>query len=157
MSSQGRLVGRLAEQSFRAPRSCLIIIFQLYDAEKPFSLKLSTLGIPLLVGIGAVFYLVDSNMLPFFETDNNPEATSPEPAESKPTNPKPKSKHRGYGQCVAFSNEQYKRDMAKFDWIRQQPEVDYGRLRDDRYGKGLNTITSEKLEREKKCFEDGMY
>ena len=47
--------------------------------------------------------------------------------------------------------------MAKFDWIRQQPEVDYGRLRDDRYGKGLNTITREKLEREKKCFEDGMY
>ena len=28
------------------------------------------------------------------------------------------------------------------------PEVDYGRLRDDKYGKGLNTITKEKLERE---------
>ena len=96
-------------------------------------------------------------MLPFFEADNNSEAISPETAESKPTNPKPKTKPRGYGQCVAFSNEQYKSDMAKFDWIRQQSEVDYGRLRDDRYGKGLNTITREKLEREKKCFEDGMY
>jgi len=120
-------------------------------------LKLSTLGIPLLLGIGAVFYLVDSNTLPFFEADNNPEATSPEPAASKAPKPRPKSKPRGYAQCVAFSNEQYQRDMAKFDWIRQQPEVDYGRLRDDRYGKGLNTITREKLEREKKCFEDGMY
>ena len=47
--------------------------------------------------------------------------------------------------------------MAKFDWIRQQPDVDYGRIRDDRYGKGYNTITREQLEREKKCFEDGMY
>ena len=28
------------------------------------------------------------------------------------------------------------------------PEVDYGRPRDDKYGKGLNTITKEKLERE---------
>ena len=55
-----------------------------------------------------------------------------------------------------FSNEQYKRDMSKFNWIRRQPEVNYGRLRDDKYGKGLNTITKEKLEREKKCFEDGM-
>ena len=120
-------------------------------------MKLSTFGIPLLVGIGIIFYLVDSNMLPFFEAGNNPEATSPEPAESEPTNPRPKSRPRGYGQCVAFSNERYIRDMAKFDWIRQQPEVDYERLRDDRYGKGLNTIAAEKLEREKKCFEDGIY
>ena len=36
--------------------------------------------------------------------------------------------------------------MAKFDWIRQQPDVDYGRIRDDRYGKGLNTITREQLD-----------
>ena len=42
-------------------------------------------------------------------------------------------------------------------YVYVDPEADYGRLRDDRYGKGLNTITKEKLEREKKCFEDGMY
>ena len=35
------------------------------------------------------------------------------------------------------------------------PEVDYGRLRDDKYEKGLITITKEMLESEKKCFEDG--
>ena len=47
-----------------------------------------------------------------------------------------------------FSNEQYKRDMIKFNWIRSQPEVNYGRLRDDKYAKGLNAIAKEKLERE---------
>ena len=120
-------------------------------------MKLSTLGIPLLVDIGAVFYQVDSSTPLFFEADNNPEATLSEAAMSKPSKPKPKSKPRGYAQYVAFSNEQYQRDMDNFNWIRQQPEVDYGRLRDDRYGKGLNTITREELEREKKCFEDGIY
>ena len=116
-------------------------------------MKLSTLGIPLLLGLGAVFYLVDSNKLPSLDSDKSPEVLSPKPAATKPTKPKP----RGYVRCIYFSNEQYKRDMAKFDWIRQQPDVNYGRIRDDRYGKGLNTITREQLEREKKCLEDGMY
>ena len=120
-------------------------------------MKLSTLGTPLLLGIGAVFYLIDSELLPTLESGNNPEAASPEPAATNPAKLKSKRQPRDYPQCIAFSNEQYKRDMAKFDWIRQQPEVDYGRLTDDRYGKGLNTITREKLEREKKCYEDGMF
>lgn len=61
---------------------------------------------------------MDSNMLPFLEADNSPDAASPEPVEFEPANPKQKSKSRGYWQCVAFSNEQYERDMARFDWIR---------------------------------------
>ena len=55
---------------------------------------------------------------------------------------------------MRLSNEQYKRDMSEFRRIRRQAEVTYGRIRDDGYGKGLNTITKEMLEREKKCFED---
>lgn len=46
--------------------------------------------------------------------------------------------------------------MSEFRRIRRQSEVTYGRIRDDKYGKGLNTITKEMLGREKKCFEDGM-
>ena len=46
------------------------------------------------------------------------------------------------------SDEQYERDMIQFKRIRMKPEVKYGRLRDDKYGKGLNTITKEQLERE---------
>ena len=34
-----------------------------------------------------------------------------------------------------FDYQQNKRDMAQFDSIRQQSGVDYGRFRDDRYGK----------------------
>ena len=40
---------------------------------------------------------------------------------------------------------QYKRYIIQL--TRSQPGVDYGRLRDDKYGKGLNTITKEMLER----------
>ena len=114
-------------------------------------MKLSTLGIPLLLGVGAVFYLVDSNKLPSLDSDKSPEVLSPKPAVTIPTKRKP----RGYAQCIAFSNEQYRRDMRKFRRIAAQPDVNYGRIRDDRYGKGLNTITIEQLEREKKCSEAG--
>ena len=47
--------------------------------------------------------------------------------------------------------------MIQFKRIRMKPEVNYGRLRDDKYGKGLNTITKEQLEREKECMENGLY
>ena len=114
-------------------------------------MKLSTAGIPLLIGLAAFFYLVEIDDFPSIEKDQKPELTSPQPP-SDPGKPKPK----GYKECMRHSNEQYKRDMSKFNWIRRQPEVDYGRLRDDKYGKGLNTITKEKLEREKKCSEDGL-
>ena len=114
-------------------------------------MKLSTLGIPLLIGLSVFFYLVEIDGFPSIENDQKPELKSPQPP-AKPPKPKPK----GYKRCMWFSNEQYKKDMSKFNWIRSQPEVDYGRLRNDKYGKGLNTITKEKLEREKKCFEDGL-
>ena len=63
--------------------------------------------------MGSIFCPMDSNMLPFLEAVNSPVAASPEPEEFEPATPKPKSKSRGYWQCVAFSNEQYERDMAK--------------------------------------------
>ena len=114
-------------------------------------MKLSTLGIPLLIGLALFFYLSDIDDFPSIENDKTPELKSPQ-STPKP----PKSKPSSYRECMWFSNAQYKRDMRKFNWIRSQPEVNYGRLRDDKYGKGLNTITKEKLEREKKCFEDGV-
>ena len=114
-------------------------------------MKPSTLGIPLLVGLAIVVYLAEIGMFPPAEKTQRPELKLSQP-QSEPSKPKPSS----YRECMWFSNEQYKRDMSKFNWIRSQPEVNYGRLRDDKYGKGLNTITKEKLEREKKCFEDGM-
>ena len=130
-------------------------------------MKLSTIGIPLLLGLAAVFFLADGNVLTTIQIDNIPEEALP-PGVSKPSkqeSSKPKStepkrskpKPRGYGQCIALSNKEYQRDMAEFNWIRKQPEIDYGRLRDDRYGKGLNTITREKLAREKQCLECGSY
>ena len=114
-------------------------------------MKLSTLGIPLLIGLALFFYLVEIDGFPSIENDKMPELKSPQT-----TSDPPKSKPSSYRECMWLSNEKYKRDMSKFNWIRRQPEVNYGRLRDDKYGKGLNTITKEKLEREKKCFEDGM-
>ena len=114
-------------------------------------MKPSTIGIPLLIGLAIFFYLVEIDNFPFIENNQEPALKSPEPP-SDPPKPKPK----GYKECMWHSNEQYKRDMSKFNWVRRQPEVNYGRLRDDRYGKGLNTITKEKLERDKKCFEDGL-
>ena len=114
-------------------------------------MKLSTLGIPLLIGLALFFYLVENDGSSSIENDKMPELKSPQT-----TSDPPKSKPSSYRECMWFSNEQYKRDMSKFNWIRRQPEVNYGRLRDDKYGKGLNTITKEKLEREKKCFEEGM-
>ena len=114
-------------------------------------MKPSTLGIPLLVGLAIVVYLAEIDMFPPAQETQKPELKLAQP-QSEPSKPKPSS----YRECMWFSNEQYKRDMSKFNWIRSQPEVNYGRLRDDKYGKGLNTITKEKLEREKKCFEDGM-
>ena len=114
-------------------------------------MKLSTVGIPLLIGLAVFFYLADIDGFPSIENNQTPELKSPQPPFESPK-PKPK----GYKECMRLSNEQYKRDMSKFRWIGRQVEVTYGRIRDDKYGKGLNTITKEMLEREKKCFEDGM-
>lgn len=114
-------------------------------------MKLSTLGIPLLIGLAAFFYLVEIDGSPTIENDQKLELEL-----SQPPSDLPKPKPKRYKECMWFSNEQYKRDMSVFNRIRRQPEVNYGRLRDDKYGKGLNTITKEKLEREKKCFEDGL-
>ena len=114
-------------------------------------MKLSTLGIPLLIGLAAFFYLVEIDSSPTIEYKHKLELEL-----SQPPSDLPKPKPKRYKECMWFSNEQYKRDMSVFNRIRSQPEVNYGRLRDDKYGKGLNTITKEKLEREKKCFEDGL-
>tara|TARA_B100001063_G_scaffold209091_1_gene205897 strand:+ start:109 stop:471 length:363 start_codon:yes stop_codon:yes gene_type:complete len=118
-------------------------------------MKLSTVGIPLLIGLGVFFYLADINGFPSIENNQKPELKSPQPPSESPK-PKPKPKPKGYKECMRLSNEQHKRDMSEFRRIDIQAEVTYGRIRDDRYGKGLNTITKEQLEREKKCFEDGM-
>ena len=114
-------------------------------------MKLSTVGIPLLIGLAVFFYLADIDGIPSIENNQKPQLKSPQPPSESPK-PKPK----GYKACMRLSNEQYKRDMGEFRRIRRQAEVTYGRIRDDKYGKGLNTITKEMLEREKKCFEDGM-
>ena len=116
-------------------------------------MKLATLGIPLLLVLALFFYLTDRNKTPPVRNGKTPEATSATPAVTQPS--KPKRKPEGYGECMWLSDQEYKREMAKFDWIRRQPEVNYGRLRDDRYGKGLNTITREKLDRERQCLEGG--
>lgn len=114
-------------------------------------MKLSTVGIPLLIGLSVFFYLADIDGFPSIENNQKPELKSPQPPSESPK-PKPK----GYKECMRLSNEQHKRDMSEFRRIDRQAEVTYGRIRDDKYGKGLNTITKEMLEREKKCFEDGM-
>ena len=118
-------------------------------------MKLSTVGIPLLIGLGVFFYLADINGFPSIENNQKPELKSPQPPSESPK-PKPKPKPKGYKECMRLSNQQHKRDMSEFRRIDIQAEVTYGRIRDDKYGKGLNTITKEQLEREKKCFEDGM-
>ena len=110
-------------------------------------MKLSTVGIPLLIGLAVFFYLADIDGSPSIEHNQKPDLKSPQPASESP-------KPKGYKECMRLSNEQYKRDMSEFRRIRMQAEVTYGRIRDDRYGKGLNTITKEMLEREKKCSED---
>ena len=110
-------------------------------------MKLSTVGIPLLIGLAVFFYMADIDDFPSIENYQKTELKSPQPPSDSP---KPKS----YKECMRLSNEQYKRDMREFRRIRRQVEVTYGRIRDDGYGKGLNTITKEMLEREKKCFED---
>ena len=116
------------------------------------SMKLSTLGIPLLLGLGIFFYLADINGVPSANNHQASKQKSPQPS-SQPTKQKPP----GYRACMKHSDEQYERDMIKFKRIRMKPEVNYGRLRDDKYGKGLNTITKEQLEREKECMENGLY
>ena len=113
-------------------------------------MKLSTVGIPVLIGLAIFCYVVEIDGYPSIENDQTP-LKSPQPLSDSP-----KRKPNGYKECMRLSHEQYKTDMSKFNWIRSQPEVDYGRLRDDKYGKGLNTITKEKLEREKQCSEDGL-
>ena len=118
-------------------------------------MKLSTVGIPLLIGLSVFFYLADIDGFPSIENNQKPELKSPQPPSESPK-PKPKTKPKGYKECMRLSNEQHKRDMSEFRRIDRQAEVTYGRIRDDKYGKGLNTITKEMLEREKKCFEDGM-
>ena len=115
-------------------------------------MKLSTLGIPLLLGLGISFYLADINGVPPANNHQTFKQKSPQPS-SQPTKQKP----QGYRECMRHSDEQYERDMIKFKRIRMKPEVNYGRLRDDKYGKGLNTITKEQLEREKECMENGLY
>ena len=114
-------------------------------------MKLSTVGIPLLIGLAIFFYVFEIDGYLSIENDQKPELKSPQLLFESP-----KPKPNGYKECMLLSDEQYKRDMSKFNWIRSQPEVDYGRLRDDKYGKGLNTITKEMLEREKQCSEDGL-
>ena len=115
-------------------------------------MKLSTLGIPLLLGLGIFFHLADINGFPSANNSQTSEQKSPQPS-SQPTKQKP----TGYRECMKRSDEQYERDMIQFKRIRMKPEVNYGRLRDDKYGKGLNTITKEQLEREKECMENGLY
>ena len=115
-------------------------------------MKLSTLGIALLLGVGIFFYLADINGIPSANNHQTSKQKSPQPS-SQPTKQKP----QGYRECMRRSDEQYERDMIKFKRIRMKPEVNYGRLRDDKYGKGLNTITKEQLEREKECMENGLY
>ena len=114
-------------------------------------MKLSTVGIPVLIGLAIFFYVVEIDGYQSIENDQKPALKSPQPLSDSP-----KRKPNGYKECMRLSHEQYKTDMSKFNRIRSQPEVDYGRLRDDKYGKGLNTITKEKLEREKQCSEDGL-
>ena len=52
-------------------------------------------------------------------------------------------------QCLSRSSEIYAEEIANYEAIEKR--VGYGRMRDDRYGKGLNTITKEKLARESEC------
>ena len=91
-------------------------------------MKLSTVGIPVLIGLAIFFYVVEIDGYQSIENDQKPALKS-----SQPLSDSPKRQPNVYKECMRLSHEQYKIDMSKFNWIRSQPEVDYGQLRDDKY------------------------
>jgi len=53
--------------------------------------------------------------------------------------------------CLSESKRIYDVEIDRYKKIQDNPEVSYARLYDDEYGKGMNTITKEILDREEIC------
>ena len=121
-------------------------------------MKSSTIGIPLLFIVAFVFYIADGGKMPFIQRYNSakPATPSPERTNNNSTPPtknalfSPRSR-QSYESCMGRSRRIYDSEISNHRKISSMPEVDYGRLRDDRYGKGLNTIWKERLLREEDC------
>lgn len=109
-------------------------------------LKFSWLVPMLLLVAAAFFYIKDARK---FQTSEP--SVAPETNRSDNIFPKPLiSEDQEIDQdCLQRSTAIYDKEIATYESIERQ--VGYGRLRDDGYGKGLNTITKEKLVREGQC------
>ena len=121
-------------------------------------MKPSTIGIPLLFIVAFIFYIADGGKIPFIQQNDPAKPATPSPkrtnSNSSPTANNallsPRSR-QSYESCMKESRRIYNSEISNHRKISAMPEVDYGRLRDDRYGKGLNTIWKERLLREKDC------
>tara|TARA_B100000085_G_C18112070_1_gene337619 strand:+ start:70 stop:444 length:375 start_codon:yes stop_codon:yes gene_type:complete len=121
-------------------------------------LKPSTIGIPLLFIVAFIFYIADGGEIPFIQQNDPAKPATPSP-ERINNNSSSTTKNAlfstrsllSYESCMKESRRIYNSEISNHRKISAMPEVDYGRLRDDRYGKGLNTIWKERLLREEDC------
>ena len=121
-------------------------------------MKPSTIGIPLLFIIAFIFYIADGGKIPFIQQNDSAKLVTASPEQTN-NNSSPTTKNvlfsprslQSYESCTKESRRIYNSEISNHRKISAMPEVNYGRLRDDRYGKGLNTIWKERLLREEDC------
>ena len=109
-------------------------------------LKISWL-VPLsLLAAAAYFYINDARKFPTSESSVEPETNRSDAIFPKPLGTQGQKLDQ---DCLQRSTAIYDKEITAYEAIERK--VGYGRLRDDGYGKGLNTITKEKLVRESQC------
>ena len=121
-------------------------------------MKPSTIGIPLLFIVAFVFYIADGGKILFIQQNDPAKSAAPSPERTNNNSSlttknslfSPRDR-QSYESCMKESRGIYNSEISNHRRISAMPEVDYGRLRDDRYGKGLNTIWKERLLREEDC------
>ena len=121
-------------------------------------MKPSTIGIPLLFIIAFIFYIADGGKIPFIQQNDSAKPVTASPEQTN-NNSSPTTKNalfsprslQSHESCMKESRRIYNSAISNHRKISAMPEVNYGRLRDDRYGKGLNTIWKERLLREEDC------
>ena len=109
-------------------------------------LKFSWLVPLVLLVAAAYFYITDKGKFPSSEPSIKPETNRFDASFPKPSSTQGKKLDQ---DCLQRSTAIYDEEITAYEAIERK--VGYGRLRDDGYGKGLNTITKEKLVRESQC------
>ena len=109
-------------------------------------LKFSWLGPLLLLAAAAFFYIIDAREFSTSEPNAAPETNRSDAIFPQPLGTQGQKPDQ---ECLQRSTAIYDKEITAYEAIERK--VGYGRLRDDGYGKGLNTITKEKLARESQC------